>query len=205
MEGGTEEQQEAVNRLRNDKRALRREIIDLLTKTTEAQRLEESSHAANRIISTRLWHSAKRIFIFRSMDREIDTTQIIDHALTCGKVVALPRMEGRKIVFHRIEDLKEPFTRHAYGITEPAATLPVEEPRDKEYDLLIAPGAAFTREGKRLGYGKGYYDRYLAAYRDRVITIGLCFSFQLVENIPTGAFDIPVEYVVAGEDQEEKW
>lgn len=84
----------------------------------------------------------------------------------------------------------------AYGISEPQGGKPC---RAEEIDLMVVPGVAFTREGVRLGRGKGYYDRYLSREGMRAYTIGVCYECQLMEQLPCEEYDRKVAVVVAGE------
>ena len=87
-----------------------------------------------------------------------------------------------------------PLVRGAFGIMEPASRI------ETCYDhaLLVAPARALSKKGERIGRGKGYYDRYIRENRNRIVTIGVCFSFQLYETLPVGVMDERLEHIISG-------
>lgn len=169
-----------------------------------------------------LFQNAREIYCYASFRDEVSTAGLIELAWQKGKKVAVPRVaEGMRMEFCYIESLTE--LRPGYqGIPEPAAgisgiqdalgrgaadnisgkALPVraggrEELHEKDGRdiLVILPGAAFDRKGNRIGYGKGFYDRYLQHFH-RCRRMGLAYSVQCVEEIPAQAWDICAEAVI---------
>ena len=84
-----------------------------------------------------------------------------------------------------------------FGIYEPEGTNPVDMNTVADGSLLIVPGVAFTKDGKRLGRGKGFYDRFMAKYKNKFSKMGICFDFQLVDDIPVYENDIKVDKVIS--------
>ncbi len=103
-------------------------------------------------------------------------------------ITAYPKVSDNTLTFHAITALDELRPISPYGLCEPAATAELVVP-----DLIIVPGVAFSKNGQRLGRGKGHYDRYLSA--NATFTISLAFSWQLFESIPTQAHDIKIDAV----------
>jgi 5-formyltetrahydrofolate cyclo-ligase len=128
---------------------------------------------------------------------ELDTEPVIKAAFFEGKAVFVPRIEGENLNFYRISSLDGPWTFNPWGIREPfprAAGLLCGEDFPA---LVLTPGLAFTRDGKRLGRGGGFYDRFLA-YLDeagRYFALGLCLTAQLVPDIPVNGGDRQVHGV----------
>ena len=91
-------------------------------------------------------------------------------------------------------DISEGVSEGAFGIMEPIATTPIEP---SEIDVMIVPGVAFTRQGARLGRGKGFYDKYLSRNGFRAHTIGVCYPCQIVENLPTEEHDRVLDCVIS--------
>ncbi|XCA84663.1 5-formyltetrahydrofolate cyclo-ligase [Exiguobacterium mexicanum] len=134
------------------------------------------------------WQKARTVALTLAMDLEIDTRPLIRQAWQAGKSVFVPKVTKQGLTFHEIfsfDDL-EP---GVMGILEP--TTPET---DETIDLCIVPGRVFNRSGYRIGWGGGYYDRFLATYRG--VTISLAYDVQLVTDLPIESHDIPVEYIV---------
>jgi 5-formyltetrahydrofolate cyclo-ligase len=111
----------------------------------------------------------------------VRTDIIISKAKQLGKLVALPRVEGDSISFYELSDEKH-LVKGRFGIMEP-----LPQVRVKSMDLLVVPGIAFDKQGYRLGYGKGYYDKFLS--KNPVLSFGLAYSLQLFEKLPHGKHD----------------
>lgn len=143
--------------------------------------------------------AARSVLVFASFGSEIPTEGLIRRlaedavlsrrlflpALTPEDMVALPYRPGDSLL------------RASYGPLEPAAGAPADP---REFDAVIAPGLAFDRDGYRLGHGGGHFDRYLAALRPDAARIGVAFALQIVDEVPHGARDEPLDVVVT--DQE---
>lgn len=135
-----------------------------------------------------VYQKAPCVLSYVGFGAEAGTHEILEKALADGKAVYVPRCvpNTNRMVFYRIESLGE-LTAGAYGISEP------EEDDAKAYKdtpgaLCLVPGLAFSPNGGRLGYGKGYYDAFFAQHR--VLKIGLCYDFQLVPQVPTEPHDV---------------
>lgn len=144
------------------------------------------------------YKKARLLFVYVSLKNEVDTYKIIEDALKCGKRVAVPRcIEGRpQIEFYFIHG-KGDLALGSYGILEPPPR--TERLCTSKTGLCLLPGLAFDRGGMRLGYGKGYYDRFLQKFEGD--TVGLCFSGILSEKpLPKGHFDVPADIVVTDKE-----
>lgn len=144
----------------------------------------------------KLWQYAKNqtILCYVSTAIEVDTREIIRQALADGKRVAVPRcVPGtRTMEFYFITSLDE-LAPGAFGVDEPMPD-PAKLVTDKSVGLCLVPALCYDREGFRLGYGKGYYDRYLAGFGGSLV--GLCYSDCIEKHLPHGRFDRPVETLV---------
>ena len=174
-----------------DKKALRREI-GTKKRAMSAEEIERASaRLAEKFFQTELYRQAKAIYGYLSYNQEVRTEPILRRAQADGKRVAVPKVYGDEMRFLWLDDLKQ-VAPGAYGIPEPIADEPVAM---DETALVLMPGLAFDPEGHRLGYGGGFYDRYLADQPNHPL-VALCSSFQLLDHLETEAHDIPVDLVI---------
>ena len=134
---------------------------------------------------------AEGIGAFASTSNEINTISILQGVLGLGKKLYLPRVVKDRTHFDycQVQDLKN-LEAGAYGILEPTDRRSVEW---AQLDLVLVPGLAFDRKGNRLGFGKGYYDRILPNLKKSALTVGLAYSFQIVEQVPFTSDDVPMK------------
>ncbi|MFR9651292.1 MAG: 5-formyltetrahydrofolate cyclo-ligase [Rikenellaceae bacterium] len=132
------------------------------------------------------------IAIYHALADEIPTMEVIERWSEMGKTVLLPRVEGEQMQFYRANNTE--LKAGSYGILEPQVGEPVDA---KQIELMVVPGVAFCRDGRRLGRGKGYYDRYLSKCANSLYKIGVCFNHQIVENIPCDIHDISMNVVLS--------
>ena len=174
-----------------DKKALRREIREKKRSMTEAEIICRSEKLGELFAATEAYRNAKSIYGYLPYNQEVRTVPLLQKALADGKRVAVPKVYGDTMKFLWLDDLSK-VENSEMGIPEPIADDPVA---DDPTALVLMPGVAFTEKGDRMGYGGGYYDRFLAAEPDHP-TIALCYAFQMVESLPTEEFDIPVDAVI---------
>lgn len=174
-----------------DKKTLRAEIRAKKRAMT-AQEIEEKSAAlAKAFYETAEYKNAKTIYGYLPYNQEVRTTQMLAHALADGKQVAVPKVYGDEMKFILLSDLSQVAKGYA-GIPEPIADGPVAADPTA---LVLMPGLAFDPEGHRLGYGGGFYDKFLAAEPDHP-TLALCYDFQMLPHLDTESYDIPVDRVL---------
>jgi len=157
----------------------------------------KSAQASQRLQQTSAWAWMDTLFSFLSMPGELATEPLIRAALARGKSVAVPKIEGNDIRFvflppNALEPGAAAQIRDRWGIPVPGAAWPAADPARGGKVLVCAPGLAFDRRGNRLGRGKGYYDRFLSRARvagSGLVTIGICFSEQVVDEVPHGEAD----------------
>lgn len=139
------------------------------------------------------YRPAHTILIYMSTPIEVDTVNIIKNAWADGKKVAVPRCipESRDMEFHYIENL-ECLVPGTFGVLEPDSSLPIVT--DFSGCLMIVPGMQFDMKGYRIGYGKGYYDRYMVRFTGR--SAGICYSDELKPFMYHGRYDQAVDIVV---------
>lgn len=174
---------------KSEKKELRIRMKRVRASIPEATRKEKAVAAMKHLLSTDFLCDAKTIALFASIGSEIDTAPVHRALYEEGKLLVYPRVHGREMVF--APGMKESdFAIGTMGIREP-----VTEPTD-EIDCIIIPGLAFSKDGYRLGYGGGYYDRYLTAHPD-ALRIGYGFSEQWNIDVPVSEWDVPLDAFVS--------
>ncbi len=174
-----------------DKQILRRQIRQQ-KQAMSLQDIEQTSRKLGELFfQTELYRQAKTIYGYLPYNQEVRTVPILEQALRDGKCVAVPKVYGEEMRFICMYDLSRVEPGYA-GIPEPIDDGPVASDRTA---LVLMPGLAFDPQGHRVGYGGGFYDRFLAAEPDHP-TIALCYRFQMLPELETEEFDIPVEFVL---------
>ena len=174
-----------------DKKELRKKIREQKRAMTP-ERIEQASDKLGELFrATELYRNAKTIYGYLPYNQEVRTVPMLELALADGKRVAVPKVYGDEMKFIYLTDLTQVEDGYA-GIPEPVADGPVA---DDPTALVLMPGLAFDKEGHRIGYGGGFYDKFLAQEPNHP-TIALCYDFQMLGQLPTEEFDIPVDCVL---------
>jgi 5-formyltetrahydrofolate cyclo-ligase len=187
--------------LQGEKSALRRAVIGRLRSLGSDDRLRRSAAVLERLEAADAWADAAEVLAFHPLPEEVALLPLLERVLASGRGLWLPRISGTSLAFHRVSGLNSGLERHGFGMEEPRADLPVFTPSGARGAILVlTPGLAFDRELNRLGRGRGYYDRFLRALRlapaHRVRAVAVAFSVQLVDSVPHGPGDEPVDAVV---------
>ncbi|MFC9415567.1 5-formyltetrahydrofolate cyclo-ligase [Bacillus mobilis] len=180
--------------MREEKLRLRKQIIEHMNSLSEERYTTLSEQIAFSLYAQKEWAEAKTIGITLSMENEVNTYPIIEKAWEQGKKVVVPKCNKgtRTMTFRQISNFDQLETVYM-NLREPIPAL-TEEVGADDIDLQIVPGVAYTGRGERIGYGGGYYDRYLVHYKGK--TLSLAYSFQMVEHIPVEPFDKNVEKII---------
>lgn len=174
-----------------DKQALRAWVKARKRELSQAQIDTASAALARQLYAHPAYLRAKSLYGYLSYNQEVRTDAILRQAQRDGKRVAVPKVFGQTMRFLWLDDLTA-VAPGAYGIPEPVFDAPVAE---DETALVLMPGLAFDPEGRRCGYGGGFYDRYLAAHPGHTL-LALCYDFQLFDRLETEEHDLPVQYVL---------
>jgi 5-formyltetrahydrofolate cyclo-ligase len=179
-----------------DKKCIRKKIKEKRDSIPRIEKEKLDNIIFEKVIGSEEYKKSNNLFIFVSFESEVDTHRIIKRALKDGKNVSVPktisREEGMAAV--KINDFSE-LKNGAYGILEPENL----DLRMKEslMDVCYIPGVAFDKEGGRVGYGGGYYDRFLNLVRKDTQKIALCYSFQILDKVPREEHDILVDSIIS--------
>ncbi|HAL87869.1 MAG TPA: 5-formyltetrahydrofolate cyclo-ligase [Clostridiales bacterium] len=174
-----------------DKTELRRQIRARKRAMTEAEIEERSARLAQLFFASDAYRNARTIYGYLPYNQEVRTVPMLARALKDGKKVAVPKVYGDEMKFLYLDDLTAVAKGYA-GIPEPIADGPVAH---DETALVLMPGLAFDPQGHRIGYGGGFYDKFLAAEPHHP-TLALCYEFQMLPKLEVEAHDIPVDTVL---------
>ena len=161
---------------------------------------EERAALSARIISSVLRLGAYRrsdaVLAYASFGSELRTDDLLRRTLADGKTLVLPRVEDGGLKLYEVRDVDRDLVPGTWGIREPVTeNCPVADPGGLDFALI--PGVAFDRRGRRLGYGGGFYDRLISSYlQEGTPLVAGAFEVQMVEEVPVGPGDVPVDAVV---------
>lgn len=174
------------------KAELRRRMLVQRQSLSQEQVLELSLRVGKRLEQLQPLKQARVIMAYSSIKNEVYLNRWLDNMRSQGKTILLPRVEGDDLVAVEYRGW-EACGNGPFGINEPDG-----EPYDTEaIDAILIPGLAFDGSGYRLGYGKGYYDRFLTGISETVFRCGVAFEFQVVDTIFPGDRDIPMHWIVS--------
>lgn len=174
-----------------DKKALRSMIREKKRAMTEEQIVFSSQRLGELFRAHPLYQSAKTIYGYLPYNQEVRTVPMLEQAIIDGKRVAVPKVFGDEMKFIYLDDLSK-IEKGYCGIPEPIDNEPVA---DDPTALVLMPGLAFDPQGHRIGYGGGFYDKFLAREPHHP-TLALCYAFQMVDHLETEEFDVPVDCVL---------
>lgn len=171
------------------KKELRASIKALKKQHTKEQLLEQSVAILSRLESDDDFKKARIVMIYSALPDEVQTQAFLEKWRHKKKII-LPTVAGDDIIPVELA-ADTTFAVGDFNILEPQ-----NEPYTGGYDLIVVPGVAFDRNGNRIGRGRGYYDRFLCKHLN-VRRIGICFDFQLVDEVPTELNDIRMDRVIS--------
>lgn len=180
------------------KAEIRKRILKLRYTLSSEETCDKSAMIFERLCGLSQYKGAKTVIAYMDYKNEVMTSEFIRKCRRDGKRVALPRVETGQLYknelrFYEIDRIETDTLLGFKGIMEPDSAV---LNRMEEIDLAVIPGVAFDYGKSRIGYGAGYYDRSLCCLRPDCIKAGVAYSIQMVEAIPTGEYDIPMDMVV---------
>lgn len=179
------------------KKELRERVLNQMTRVLKNNRFEISRDLMKRLVATAAYQEASTVATYLSFEHEVDTTYLISQAQKDGKKVLVPKIIGPgKMIFVAYDESN--LVAGTYGILEPSTTVAMDK---AGIDLIHVPGVVFREDGYRIGYGGGFYDRYLQDYRGQ--TIATLLACQL-SPFPKASHDIPVKELIIDETTVQK-
>ena len=177
-----------------EKRAIRKKIFTARKQYTDQQIRDLSIDLTHRLTQLPEFIQAKRIMAYADYNHEVMTRFLIEEAWKTGKEVAVPKVVGKDMIFYHFTDFGQ-LEPGYFGIPEPVRGDTVSW----ENALMIMPGVAFDRDNHRVGYGGGFYDRFLEKHPD-ILRVAVAFDFQIMDIVPTEPTDICPQIIVTESD-----
>ncbi|EPY2271547.1 5-formyltetrahydrofolate cyclo-ligase [Clostridium sporogenes] len=180
----------------NNKAILREKIINVRKSLTLEEKIKKDIIIKDKLQEISLYKESNFIFIYVSLRDEVNTHAIIKEGLKHGKRICVPKVISIKegMVAIEIKDFSELIECGQYKILEPKNFENIVDP--KKIDLAILPGLAFDNKGGRLGYGGGFYDRFIPKLKKGVPKIALAYDFQILKEVPKDVHDILVDEII---------
>jgi 5-formyltetrahydrofolate cyclo-ligase len=182
-----------------NKKELRENALRIRNGFTKQQVSDSSYEIVSKLLNHPWYRECRTLFTYVSMDNEVQTHSLIEEAISDGKRVCVPRVVPKEhMVAVPIRNLADDLKKGFFNVLEPMAQLqPVSH---QEIDLVIVPGLVYDREGYRIGYGGGYYDKYLEIIPSRCHTVGLAFHTLITDRIQREAHDKKVMLVITEQE-----
>lgn len=184
--------------LRSLKNRMRADYSDRRRKITSEEKAIRDRKICDTFVSLVTYRYADTLLMYYPTAYEIDVRPIAERAIKDGKRIAFPRCKSddRTMTFHYVTDIREVNELSEYKIPEPSEYAPVFDPDfcKKEKNVCLIPALVYDNDGYRLGYGKGYYDRYLTRFHGT--RVGVVYSDFIVEQVPRGKYDLSVNLLM---------
>lgn len=177
-----------------NKQQFRKEMIDKLNNLSETTYNRYTNEIKETVVNDPCWKTAKVIGLTIAKFPEVNTKQLIETAWQENKIVVVPKCHpvNRQMTFHKITSFSDLEIVY-YGLFEPILEKTLFVPKD-DIELLFVPGLIYTRSGYRIGFGGGYYDRFLTDFSG--MTVSIAFSCQIVHSFPIEKHDLPVRKII---------
>ena len=183
--------------IERQKADIRQQMRELLHGQSASERQKKSDLILRKVSQVITLKKGVSIMFYVSLLEEVDTLPLLKTALESGCVVNVPYVDRKNnsLISVSIQNPETDLEQGSYGILEPKKNL-VSHFDVNQLETVLVPGIAFDRNGRRLGRGKGYYDRFLRSLPKKVKTIGLAFDFQILDSIPVNESDIAVQQLI---------
>ena len=179
------------------KKIVRDGILLLRKKMTKEEVRQKSQAILEQLIQLKEYQDSSCVSIYLSFANEVDTFMIINEMKTHGNKLVIPYTDVSQVELIPVclEDISKDLTISAFGYPEPIFDRVVKA-QIEDIDLVIVPGVAFDATKNRIGFGKGYYDKYLSQMRPDIKKIAIAYDYQVLESIPSEDHDVKMDYVI---------
>lgn len=176
------------------KQAIRKEVLQNLQALSKTDKREQSQYLIDALVASSWWQEAKTIGLTMSADVELDTKPLIAQALAAGKTVTVPRtLPHRQMAFVAL-GAGVSFETTKFGLAEPVGGTIIPA---NEHDLIVVPGVAFADNGARVGFGAGYYDRYLSEFAGTTVSLALRPQRFKQPGWTVDSFDVKIQHIIS--------
>jgi 5-formyltetrahydrofolate cyclo-ligase len=191
-----------VPALADEKLRLRKHILALREQLSHSVRAAQSATITDRLLQSSDYQQANMVLGYMSFGAEFDSTTWVRQVLADGKRLLLPKVNKHtsQLDLYRVQNPETQLASGAWGILEPAPERCERLDELNKVEFALLPGVAFTRQGARLGYGGGFYDKLLARMAHRPPLVAAAFGLQLVEHVPQEATDVKVDCIVTEQE-----
>lgn len=169
---------------------IRKRMLHIRSTIPQIQQNTWSRTIQEQVLKRPAFQNADWIYLYMDYKSEVQTGFLFEECLKLGKHIALPRVHGSDMEFYEVRNRTDVLSGYK-GILEPATTHLVQQPKA----FMAVPGVAFSRNRMRLGYGKGFYDRYLQRFPD-IYTCALAYECQVLEELPCEEHDVPLKELI---------
>ena len=175
------------------KSEIRKKVLGLRKAMKKEEVNSLSAVMQNKFLESDIYKNAKCMMLYMPLGNEADTLKIINSAFKDGKKIVLPVTNQESgIITPCYADENTEFITGGFSVSEPKNA---EIADFSDIELVVVPGVAFDKKGKRIGFGKGCYDRFLN--NTKATKVGFCYSFQLVDEIPSEMHDVSMDYIIS--------
>lgn len=180
-----------------NKAFLRKQYLEKRSTLPISKVEEKSNSIINKLFDLDIYKNSSFIMSYVAFKKEVRTENLIKHSLKIQKRIGVPITvpETKTLIVSELKDYDTELSIGHFNILTPKEEY-IRKTPPALIDLVIVPGAVFDRNGYRIGYGGGYYDRFLKTLDKRAISIGLAYDFQLVDSVPRNKYDLPVDYIL---------
>lgn len=180
------------------KAMIRKRIIDQRNLLSPQEVSEKSNEITGRLCSLSQYVSAGTVMAYMSFRNEVETSAFINRCFLDGKRIVIPKIQqgpDMTLLPYEIKDLQKDVLPGSWGIPEPD-TSRLHRVDPPEIDIIVVPGVSFDLRRYRIGYGAGYYDRFLLSLRTDCLKVGIAFELQMLEQFCAESYDIPMDLVI---------
>lgn len=181
-----------MSEIRTQKSEMREKYLAIRKEIPEEQKKALDSKILDRLFASITYRHSTDVLLYASIKNEVDTWIIMDRAISDGKKVAFPCCNADNTMTYRYVTDRSQLSERTFGILEPDESC--EEYKPSNFSLLIVPALVFDKNGYRVGYGKGFYDRFLSGFSG--VSIGLTYQKLLLKEVPKGRFDRHVDVII---------